>query len=279
VKAPAVRLAGKVAVITGAARGVGRACAARFAEEGAALVLVDVAADLPDVPYPLGTKAQLDATAELCRTHGAAVVTVQGDVRDERTAAQTVRTALERFGVVDVLVNNAGIVAPSGRPVHEVTDTEWQTMIDINLSGAWRMIRAVAPVMLERRRGSIINVSSTAGLVGYRHFAGYVASKHGLIGLTRAAALDYAPLHVRVNVVCPGSIRDDPAVEGRMLSEIARSLELPVAEHEQTFVESQPMNALMEPDDVAGAVVWLAGDEAARVTGSVVTVDGGFTVR
>jgi NAD(P)-dependent dehydrogenase (short-subunit alcohol dehydrogenase family) len=274
-----MRLNGKVAIITGAARGVGRACATRFAEEGCDVVLVDVAADLSDVPYPLGTAAQLEATADLCGQRGAAAVTVRGDIRDEHTASEAVRSAVQRFGTVDVLVNNAGIVAPSGRPVHEVADAEWQTMIDINLTGAWRMIRAVAPVMLPRRRGSIINVSSTAGLVGYRHFAGYVAAKHGLIGLTRAAALDYAPLQVRVNAVCPGSIRDDPAVEGRMLSEIARSLDLPVAEHEQTFVESAPMNRLMEPDDVADAVVWLAGDGAARITGSVVTVDGGFTTR
>ena len=274
-----MRLHGKVAIVTGAARGVGRASAVRFADEGADLVLVDVAADLSEVPYPLGTMDQLETTALLCGKAGAAVVTVRGDVREDATARAAVRSALDRFGTVDVLVNNAGIVAPSGRPVHEVTDSEWQTMIDINLSGAFRLIRAVAPVMLARRRGSIVNVSSTAGLVGYRHFAGYVAAKHGLIGLTRAAALDYAPLQVRVNAVCPGSIRDDPAVEGRMLSEIARSLDLPVADHERTFVEPQPTNALMEPDDVASAVVWLASDDTVRITGSVVTVDGGFTVR
>jgi NAD(P)-dependent dehydrogenase (short-subunit alcohol dehydrogenase family) len=274
-----LRLQGKIAIVTGAARGVGRACATRFAQEGADLVLVDVAGDLPGVPYPLGTADQLEATAKLCREEGAAVVTVPGDIRESRTADEAVRAALQRFGTLDVLVNNAGIVAPSGKPVHEVTDDEWQTMIDINLSGAWRMIRAAAPAMLERRRGSIVNIASTAGLVGYRHFAGYVAAKHGLVGLTKAAALDFAPRQVRVNAVCPGSIRDDPAVEGRMLSEIARSLDLPVADHERTFVESQPMNALMEPGDVADAVVWLAGDGAARVTGSVVTVDGGFTIR
>jgi NAD(P)-dependent dehydrogenase (short-subunit alcohol dehydrogenase family) len=116
-------------------------------------------------------------------------------------------------------------------------------------------------------------------MVGYRHFAGYVAAKHGLIGLTRAAALDYAPYKVRVNAVCPGSVRDDPRVEGRMLAEIARSLDVPVAEHETTFVRDQPMNALVEPHDVAGAALWLASDESAQVTGSVVTVDGGFTTR
>jgi NAD(P)-dependent dehydrogenase (short-subunit alcohol dehydrogenase family) len=133
--------------------------------------------------------------------------------------------------------------------------------------------------MTAQRGGSIINIASTAGLVGYRHFAGYVAAKHGVVGLTKATALDYAPMKVRVNALCPGSIRDDHAVEGRMLSEIARSLDVPVAEHEQTFLQAQPMNALIEPEDVAMAALWLASDDSRQVTGSVVTVDGGFTAR
>ncbi|WP_433495469.1 SDR family oxidoreductase [Micromonospora sp. CA-248089] len=274
-----MRLADKTAVITGAARGIGRSCAEAFAAEGADLVLVDVAAPVPGVPYPLGTVSQLEHTAALCRRHGAAVVCVPADVRDPEAVASLVRRGHERFGAVDVLVNGAGIAAPSGRPVHHISEEEWQLMLDVDLSGAWRMTAAVAPLMAGQRAGSIINVASTAGLVGYRHFAGYVAAKHGIIGLTKAAALDYAPLKVRVNAVCPGSVRDDPEVEGRMLSEIARSLEVAVDEHEQTFVQAQPMNALIEPEDVAAAAVWLASDEARQVTGSVLTVDGGFTAR
>jgi NAD(P)-dependent dehydrogenase (short-subunit alcohol dehydrogenase family) len=141
------------------------------------------------------------------------------------------------------------------------------------------MIRAAGDVLCEQRSGSIVNVSSTAGLVGYRHFAGYVAAKHALVGLTRAAALDFGPLKVRVNALCPGSVRDDPAMEGRMLAEIARALEVPVAGHEETFLAAQPMNALVECADVAGAAVWLASDEARQVTGAVLSVDGGFTAR
>ncbi|WP_412083591.1 SDR family oxidoreductase [Streptomyces sp. 35M1] len=273
------RLAGRAALITGAARGLGRACALAFAREGADLVLLDVAGELPGVPYPLGSASQLAHTADLCREAGAAVLTRQADVRDLAALEAAADAAEERFGRIDVLVNNAGVAAPSGRPAHEITEAEWQLMIDVDLGGAWRAIRAVGARMVARGSGSIVNVASTAGLVGYRHFAGYVAAKHGLVGLTKAVALDYAPRKVRVNAVCPGSVRDDEAMEGRMLAEIARSLEVPVAEHEETFVRDQPMNALVEPGDVAEAVLWLATDASRQVTGSVITVDGGFTAR
>lgn len=274
-----MQLEGKIALITGAGRGVGRACATRFAAEGAQLVLLDIASDIEGVPYPLASRSQLAHTESLCREAGASTLVVRADVRDTAAVAMGVRQALERFGRIDVLVNNAGIVCPSGKAAHEVTDDEWQLMIDVDLSGAWRMLRAVAPGMLESRSGSIINVASTAGMVGYRHFAGYVAAKHGVVGLTRAAAMDFAPHKVRVNALCPGSVRDDRLVEGRMLSEIARCLSVPVSEHEETFVQAQPMNALIEPEDIASAAVWLASDNARQVTGAVIAVDGGFSAR
>lgn len=277
--AGSARLAGKAAIVTGAARGIGRACALAFAAAGADLVLCDIGQDLPGVPYPLGSASQLAHTARLCGERGATVLTAKADVRDLDAAERLVATTVDRFGRVDVLLNNAGIAAPSGKPVHRIDPDEWQLMIDVDLSGAWRMIRAVGAVMCDQRSGSIINVSSTAGLVGYRHFAGYVTAKHALVGLTKAAALDFAPLLVRVNALCPGSVRDDAAMEGRMLAEIARSLEVPVEEHEQAFVAAQPMNSLVESTDVANAAVWLASDESRQVTGTVLSVDGGFTAR
>ncbi|MFI5756560.1 SDR family oxidoreductase [Streptomyces sp. NPDC051569] len=274
-----MRLKGKVVVVTGAARGLGRATSVACAAEGADLVLLDLCGDLPGVPYPLGTAGQLEHTATLCRKAGAAVLTAECDVRDLRSVESALALAEGRFGRIDGVVNNAGIAAPSGKPAHEISEDEWSLMIDVDLSGAWRVIRTVGKAMSERRSGSIVNVASTAGLVGYRHFAGYVAAKHGLVGLTKAAALDYAPTKVRVNAVCPGSVRDDSAAEGRMLTEIARALDVPVSEHERTFVEAQPMNALIEPEDVASAVVYLVSDDSRQVTGSVLTVDGGFTAR
>jgi NAD(P)-dependent dehydrogenase (short-subunit alcohol dehydrogenase family) len=272
-------LKGKTALITGAARGLGRECAIRFAREGADLMLLDIAGDLDGVGYPLGSHSQLKHTVNACEQHGSAVVAAAVDVRDPAAITAAADSALSRFHTIDVLVNNAGIATPSGVPVHEVSETDWSLMLDVNLSGAWRMIKAVAPVMIEQRSGSIINVASTAGLVGYRNFGGYVTAKHGLIGLTKAAALDYAPFQIRVNALCPGSVRDNPLVEGRMLAEIARSLDLPVDEHEEIFLRDQPMNTLVESGDIAGAALWLAGDDSRRVTGTVLTVDGGFTSR
>ncbi|MER5883637.1 SDR family oxidoreductase [Streptomyces sp. NPDC001941] len=273
------RLEGRIALVTGAARGVGRACARRLAAEGADLVLVDAPGDVPGVPYPLGNESQLLHTAREARAQGADVITACADVRDLTALTDVRDQALERFGRVDVVVNNAGVVAPSGQPAHRTTEQEWLTMLDIDLSGAWRTTHLFAPSMVERRSGSIINIASTAGLVGYRNFAGYVAAKHGLIGLTRATALDYASLGVRVNAVCPGNVRDEPDVEGRMLSEVARALDVPAQEHQALFTAEQPMNTLVDPADVASAVLWLASDEARHVTGSTLTVDAGYTVR
>ncbi|GAA2689316.1 SDR family oxidoreductase [Streptomyces lunalinharesii] len=273
------RLEGKVAVITGAGRGVGRACATAFASEGADLVLVDVPGDIAGVPYPLASESQLQHTAEECRKHGVEVLTAAADVRDLAALSAVRELSVDRFGQVDALVNNAGVVAPSGRPVHETSEEDWQLLLDIDLSGAWRMTKLFAPLLIERRAGSIVNVASTAGLVGYRNFAGYVAAKHGLIGLTKASALDYAAFKVRVNAVCPGNIRDEPAAEGRMLSEVARALDVPLAGHQALFTEQQPMNTLVDPVDVAEAVLWLSCDATRHVTGSTVTVDAGYTVR
>lgn len=274
-----MQLEGLTAIITGAARGLGRACATRFAAEGADLVLVDIGHDLDGVPYPLGTEGQLAETAERCRKHGVAVLTATADVRDIESCDAVAARALDRFGSAGILVNAAGIAAPSGKALHEISGDEWRLMIDTDLSGAWHMTRAVVPDMIARRSGSIVNIASTAGLVGYRNFAGYVAAKHGLVGLSKAAALDYAPYRIRVNALCPGSVRDDPLVEGRMLAEIARSLQVAVEEHEVVFTRDQPMNRLIEPDDVAGAALWLAGPDSVQVTGTTVTVDGGFVAR
>jgi NAD(P)-dependent dehydrogenase (short-subunit alcohol dehydrogenase family) len=274
-----MRLSHKVAFITGAARGIGRATALAFAKEGADLILLDVPGELLGVPYSLGSSSQLDYTATICREAGANVLTYQADVRNLVALQHIVKLALERFSKIDILLNNAGIACPSGKVIHEITETEWQLMLDIDLNGVWRMIKLVGKHMVEQGYGSIINIASTAGIVGYRNFSAYVAAKHGVIGLTKAAALDYAPRKVRVNAICPGSVRDTEEMEGCMLAEIARSLDIDVDKHESLFVQSHPMNELVEPEDIANAALWLATDESSRTTGSVITIDAGFSAK
>lgn len=151
-------------------------------------------------------------------------------------------------------------------------------MVDVDLSGAWCMTRLVSGRMVQRRRGGTWNMYSTAGPIGYRHFAGLVAAKRGLMGLTGALALDLVPHHVRINVVCPGRVRDDAALEGRVLGEIARALQLRTIEYERKFTAGHPTFWLVEAD-VADAALWLASDKSRHVNGSVAAVQGGYTTR
>ncbi len=199
------------------------------------------------------------------------------DVSDEKNVRQMFNEIRKTCRRLDVLINNAGIGAPAGKPVHEFSEDEWKIVIDVNLSGPWRMIHSVAPIMVFQRSGSIINVSSTAGLVGYRHFSTYTASKHGLIGLTKSAALDYAPMNIRVNALCPGPVCDNPEVDGHMTGVVAASLGISLEEQEAIDLQSVPMNSVLDPSDVAAAAVWLASEDSLRVTGTVITVDAGFT--
>jgi NAD(P)-dependent dehydrogenase (short-subunit alcohol dehydrogenase family) len=273
------RLQGRTAVVTGAARGVGRATALAFAAEGADLILLDVCDDLPGCPYPLSRPDQLDATAKLCRDLGTGVYAAPADVRDQAQVDAVVAAGLKQFGRIDVLVNNAGIVAPAGVPAHEVSEQDWSLLIDVNLTGSWRCAKAVLPAMLARRGGSIVNIASTAGAVAFRLFAGYVTAKHGVVGLTRALAVDYAPHGIRVNAVSPTSVYDDPSGDPGMLSGVASIMRVDLDAYERTSHQLHPLNTLAYPEDVASAALWLASDESARTTGTVLFVDAGFTVR
>jgi len=273
------RLAGKVAIVTGGARGVGRAIAVAMSREGADVLVADVCRDIDRCPYPLGTKEQLEETARRCRELGARAVTAVADVRDPADARAAVRAAIDELGKVDVLVNNAGVVAPGGRPAHDLSEEEWLFVVDVNLNGPWRFAKAVLPHMVRRRSGCIVNVASTGGLVGFPAFAPYVASKHGLIGLTRALAADYASHGIRVNAVCPTSVRDDPDLDGAMLGAVASALDTSVEAYEQFSVQYHPLGTLVDAEDVAAACVWLASDETRRLTGAAIPVDSGFTVK
>ncbi|MBO0468536.1 SDR family oxidoreductase [Enterococcus plantarum] len=273
------RLKNKVVLITGAGRGIGRACALAAAKEGADIVISDVEKNIEDVPYDLSSSLQLEKTETDCRNFGASVLKIFADVTKIEEISAMIQEVMDRFGRIDVLINNAGIGAPAGKATHEHTEKEWKVLINVNLSGPWRMIKMVAPIMINQNCGSIINIASTAGLLGYKHFVGYVASKHGVIGLTKSAALDYALNNVRVNAICPGPVFDDEDVDGSMTKVVADSLGIQLGEQEEIDLQSVAMGTVVSPNDVADAAVWLGSDESLRVTGSSITVDAGYSIK
>jgi NAD(P)-dependent dehydrogenase (short-subunit alcohol dehydrogenase family) len=242
-------LAGRVTIVTGAGSGIGAATARRLAAEGA----VVVAADL-DLAHAERTAQELAATAHA----------VEVDVADERSVAALV-TAAERHGPVEALVNVAGIGATTTAPDTPVE--VFDRVMAVNVRGTFLCCKHVIPAMVERGRGSIVNVASVAGLVGLRGRAAYCASKGAVISLTRALAVDHVADGLRVNCVCPGTV-DSPWVR-RLVDDVGESLD--------ALRARQPMGRLGTPAEIAGAVAYLLGDDAAFVTGSSLVVDGGLT--
>lgn len=240
----------KVVIVTGASSGIGRAAALRFAQAGAMVVAVD--RDATRGP---------EVVAEI-ETIGGRARFVAADVSDDEQVA----TAVSTFGGVDVAFNNAGIEgAPT--PAHEVERAAWDQMLAVNLTGVWLCMRHEIPEMLRRGGGSIINCASVAGLVGFGGIAPYVAAKHGVVGLSKAAALDYAAQGIRVNAVCPGVIDTD--MVQRFVAESP--------EAESALVAGEPVGRMGRPEEVADAVLWLASERSSFVTGQAIAVDGGYT--
>jgi SDR family mycofactocin-dependent oxidoreductase len=263
--------AGKVAFITGAAHGQGRATALALAREGASILAFDVARPLPYPGYGMGTSADLESLAAECAAGGAACETMTGDVRDDKAVTAAVDRAVSRFGRIDILFNNAGICAYG--LAHELTEEAWDTMLDINLKGAWLVARRVIPVMIRQRSGVIINNSSVAGLRGMGRLSHYAASKWGLTGLTKSWAIELAQYGIRVNSIHPTGVNTPmndglAALEGLTPREIA----------ERSAGNLLPV-PWIEPEDVANAVVYLASDRARYVTGSPFVIDAGLLSR
>jgi len=249
-------LAGKVAVVTGASAGIGRSAAIALAAKGASVVL----ADLDD--------ARGSQVATEINDKGGVAWFIHTDVSDDDQVAALVAFTVETFGGLDLAFNNAGI---EGTPAvtHECTPENWQRTLAVNLTGVWSCMRHEIPRMLERGGGSIVNCSSVAGLVGFASIPAYTASKHGVVGLTKTAALEYAEAGIRVNAVCPGVI-DTEMVERFTGGQ---------PEAEAAMLATEPVGRLGRPEEIADAVVWLCSDRSSFTTGQAIAIDGGFVAR
>ncbi|ONH60012.1 3-ketoacyl-ACP reductase [Frankia sp. CcI49] len=264
-------LAGKVAFITGAARGQGRSHAVRLAQEGADIIAVDICADIDSVGYPLATPDDLKETVRQVEALGGGIHPAVADVRDPVALQAALDAGVAALGPVDIVVANAGIAPFSAAGAG--SGNEWRDVLDVNLTGTYNTVRAAAPAMVERGAGgSIVITSSTAGLTGMSvdtpGVLGYTASKHGLVGLMRTWANALAPHRIRVNTVHPSGV-GTPMVMNDMMLGFLRSDPNMVNPH------ALPV-AMLECSDISEAVLWLASDHARYVTGVTLPVDAGF---
>jgi SDR family mycofactocin-dependent oxidoreductase len=264
-------LEGRVAFVTGAAHGQGRASALAMAKAGARVAAFDVAKPLAYPGYAMGSSSDLESLAAEVKAAGSEAIVFTGDVRDDAAVTRAVDQAVERFGRIDILFNNAGICAYG--LAHELTEDAWDAMIGINLKGPWLVARRVIPVMIRQKSGVIINNSSVAGLRGMNRLSHYAASKWGLTGLTKSWAIELAPHGIRVVSVHPTGV-NTPMNDG--LAELEGLTPKEIGERSAGNLQPVPW---IEPEDVAQAVLYLASDRARFVTGSQFVLDAGLLSR
>jgi (+)-trans-carveol dehydrogenase len=275
----AERVAGKVALVTGAARGIGRATSLRLAEEGADLVLLDLCRDVEGGSYGMAVDADLAATAEAAEAMGRRVLARRGDVRVQADLDAAVAEAVEQLGGLDIVAPNAGF-ATFGR-AWELTEEEWDAVTGVVLKGVWQTLKAAAPRMIGAGEGgSIVIVGSAVGTRAARMHAHYVAAKHGVVGLARAFALELAEFGIRVNVVAPGSVNTEMSRNPEVLKMFRPDLAEPTVEDAAEAMQANHALPVRwtEPEDVANVVVWLASEESRHITGAVVPIDAGWVI-
>jgi NAD(P)-dependent dehydrogenase (short-subunit alcohol dehydrogenase family) len=244
------RLSDKVAIVTGAASGIGLGIAQLFVKEGAKVVFSDV------------NKSGKDAAAAA----GKNALFIECDVSDVESVRNLFTKTLETFGTIDILINNAGIVHQ--KPISETSDEDWNSVININLKGPFLLSREILPTFEKKGKGKIVNMASIAGIIGYENLSAYCASKGGIIAMTRSLALEYAPKNINVNCICPGAIKTG-------MTKVIEDNELMLKQ----VLMSIPVGRMGDPIDIANAALYLASDESDYVTGASIVVDGGWSVR
>ncbi|OBB59434.1 3-ketoacyl-ACP reductase [Mycobacterium sp. 852013-51886_SCH5428379] len=276
------RVEGKVAFITGAARGQGRSHAVRLAEEGADIIAVDVCGPISShTEIPAATPDELAETADLVKGLNRRIVTAEVDVRDFDALKTAVDGGVEQLGRLDIVVANAGI-GNGGQTLDKTSEADWTDMIDVNLSGVWKSVKAAVPHLISGGNGgSIILTSSVGGLKPYPHTGHYIAAKHGVIGLMRTFAVELGAHFIRVNAVCPTNVNTPLFMNEGTMKLFRPDLENPGPD--DLAVAAQFMHVLpvgwVEPVDVSNAVLFLASDESRYVTGLPVTVDAGSMLK
>jgi (+)-trans-carveol dehydrogenase len=275
------RLEGKVAFITGAARGQGRAHAVRMAQEGADIIAIDICKQIDSVLIPLANPEDLAETADLVKGLNRRIYTAEVDTRDYDALKAAVDAGVEELGRLDIIVANAGI-GNGGQTLDKTSEGDWDDMIAVNLSGVWKTVKAGVPHILEGGRGgSIILTSSVGGLKAYPHTGHYVAAKHGVVGLMRTFAVELGAQNIRVNSVHPTNVNTPLFMNEPTMKLFRPDLENPGPEDMKVI--GQLMHTLpigwVEPEDIANAVLFLASDEARFITGVTLPVDGGSCLK
>jgi (+)-trans-carveol dehydrogenase len=275
------RVEGKVAFITGAARGQGRSHAVRLAQEGADIIAIDICKQIDSVRIPLSTPEDLAETADLVKGLNRRVYTAEVDVRDYDALKAAVDGGVEQLGRLDIIVANAGI-GNGGATLDKTGEGDWTDMIDVNLAGVWKTVKAGVPHILEGGRGgSIILTSSVGGLKAYPHTGHYVAAKHGVVGLMRTFAVELGQHNIRVNSVHPTNVNTPLFMNEGTMKLFRPDLENPGPG--DVKVVAQMMHALpigwVEPEDISNAVLFLASDEARYITGVTLPIDAGSCLK
>jgi NAD(P)-dependent dehydrogenase (short-subunit alcohol dehydrogenase family) len=253
---------GKVALVTGAAAGIGEATALAFADAGAAVVVADVQTD------------KGLAVVEHIKSRGGSAAFVKCDVRNEDDVRNMVSEAVRHFGKLDCVFNNAGVPGGAFIPLAEQTNETWDNVINTDLRGVWLCMKYEIQQMLKQGGGAIVNCSSACGLIGQLGWSIYTAAKHGVIGLTKAAALDYATQNIRINAVCPCAIFTDSSAATKEAIDPAIWDQIDTA-----IIASQPQGRWGTPEEIANAVLWLCSPGASLMLGHAIAVDGGLTIR